>query len=93
MAESLSAAEESMMERAFEVTMLRAAEITDRITQADVVDAQVALLGQGCSFAQVAKIDRAMLASAHIRSCAMGLANDEARRVAGIIGSLKEKVR
>lgn len=68
--EVLSPAEESIMKIAFKATMLRAAEITDAITDADVNQAQMALFREGVSIANLAKVDRALLASCHLRACA-----------------------
>jgi len=52
--------------------MLRAADIIDRITDADVTRARDTMLHRGAKIEDVAKIDRARLASAYLRECAKG---------------------
>lgn len=89
----LSESEEMVMKQAFKVTMLRAADIIDRITQEDVADAQMALYRQGVSLTNLAKIDRALVAACHLRSCVQiaGEAPDKVR-ADFIAGELKAKV-
>lgn len=79
--EVLSPAEEAMMKHTFAVTMKRAAEVIDAITDDDVLDAARVLLAEGMSLAQVAKIDRAMLGSAHLRACALNLDPQQASTI------------
>lgn len=67
---ALSPAEELVMKQTFKATMLRAAAIIDRITKSDVQDAQLALYREGVGLLDLHRVDRAMLASAHLRSCA-----------------------
>jgi hypothetical protein len=66
----LSPAEEQVMRDTFKAALLRAADVIDRITDRHVLDAQRQLLREGVELDKVAKVDRAMLASAHLRSCA-----------------------
>ena len=54
----------------FRAIMLRAADMVDTINERDVLDAQELGLRNGMTLEQVAKIDRALLASIHIRECA-----------------------
>jgi hypothetical protein len=70
----LSAAEEAIMRQTFRATMLRAAEIIERITQDDVLEAQAQVLAAGVALEKVAKVDRALLAATHLRACADGKA-------------------
>lgn len=72
--EAMTAAEAATMRYTFKATMLRAADIIDRITQNDVLEAQQKLLDQGMALEKVAQIDRAHLAAAHLRACANGKA-------------------
>lgn len=69
---TLSAAEKQAARMTFKATMLRAADIVERITADDVLLAQAELLSTGSTLEQVAKIDRAMLAATHLRACANG---------------------
>lgn len=66
----LSVAEELTMKATFKATMLRAADIIDRITADDVLAQQAEGLRQGMTLAEVSRIDRAMVAAAHLRLCA-----------------------
>jgi hypothetical protein len=66
----LNADEENVMKMTLKSAMLRAAEIVERITESDVVDAQEQMLSEGVSLEKVAKVDRAMLAAAHLRAIA-----------------------
>ncbi len=68
----LSAAEQSMMEVTFKATMLRAADIVEKITADDVLEMQAMLLRDGATLEKVARVDRASLAVAHLRACARG---------------------
>jgi hypothetical protein len=68
--DALSPAEELVMKQTFKATMLRAAAIIDRITKDDVTDAQLSLYREGVGLLELHRVDRAMLASAHLRSCA-----------------------
>lgn len=67
----LSTAEELVMKQTFKAALLRAANIIDEITDDDVLAAQVTLVREGVSLINVSKVDRAMLASAHLRSCVL----------------------
>jgi hypothetical protein len=87
--EALSPAEEAMMRECFRVTMLRAATIIDGITNNDVCDAQAVLFHGGCTLQQVAKIDRAFLASAHLRACAEGIAEDDRARAMALVKAVR----
>jgi hypothetical protein len=78
--EPLSPAEEAIMKHTFKVTMLRAADIIDRITNDDVMDAQTTLFSEGMSLGKLAKIDRAMLAANYLRACAQGLVEEKGWR-------------
>jgi hypothetical protein len=68
--EVLSPAERAIMETTFRVTMRRAANVAAAITESDVLDMQANLLAAGCPLERVAKVDRLMLAVAHLRACA-----------------------
>lgn len=57
MANTLSSAEE-------------AAALVDGITEDQVEEAQAVLLSEGMPLMKVARVDRAMLAAAHLRACA-----------------------
>lgn len=70
----LSAAEESIIKTTFRATMLRAADIAERITEHDVFAMQKQLLAEGVSLADVARVDRLHVAVAHLRACAEGTA-------------------
>lgn len=70
MSNELSPAEEAMMKMTFEVSMRRAADIIDHITEMDVLDMQRELLRTGSPMSKVCRMDRAMLAAAHLRACA-----------------------
>jgi hypothetical protein len=74
--------EELVMKASFKATMLRAADIIDRITNADVMEAQAILFGAGVALGKVARIDRAMVAASYLRACAVGMAEDANTRVA-----------
>lgn len=71
MGNKLSPSEEAVMEATFKATMLRAADILDRINADDVADAQLVMHRNGLSLEQLAKIDRAMIGTAHLRACAL----------------------
>ena len=89
----LNEQEEMVMKQTFKVTMLRAAEIIDRITQEDVADAQMALYREGVKLSDLAKIDRALIASCHLRSCAELSGNaDDTKRAKMIAGDLKSRL-
>jgi hypothetical protein len=90
----LTPGEEQVMKDTFRAAMLRAADIIDRITQNDVVDAQMALLATGVRLQDLAKIDRALVASCHLRSCVAlhGDAPDETR-ARQILDDMKERVK
>jgi hypothetical protein len=79
--EVLTAGEDQIMRQAFAATMRRAADIIDRMTQADVEEAQTILFLSGCTVGNVAKIDRAMLAASYLRACAAGVAEDAKERI------------
>ncbi len=66
---SLTPPEDFAMRETFWATMTRCADIIDRITADDVLEAQTAMLSQGVSLERVARLDRALLASSHIRAC------------------------
>ena len=70
----LNLAEEEVMKYTFKATMLRAADIIDKITESDVLEQQAMGLRTGMSLHQVSRIDRAMVAAAHLRMCAEGKA-------------------
>lgn len=70
----LNADEEQAMRMTFKATMIRAADIIDRITSDDVLEYQAMLLASGSTLEQVAKVDRALVASCHLRACAEGKA-------------------
>lgn len=93
MSDVLTPAESMMMRETFRVTMIRAADILSRLGESDVLDAQKALLQQGCTLQQVAKVDRALIGEMHLRACAENLANDESRRVSYMTRRLKLSVQ
>jgi hypothetical protein len=62
--------ERQMYHHTMRAAFLRAAEILEKITQADVEATQLELHQQGVSLADLAKIDRATLAVAHFRAIA-----------------------
>lgn len=66
-----SPTEEVVMKAAFKASMLRAADVIDHITEDDVFAAQTILFNEGVPVLKLAKVDRAMLASAHLRACAL----------------------
>ncbi len=72
--DALSPNENVTMRATFKATMLRAADIIDKITEDDVLEQQARGLREGMTLQQVSKIDRAMLASAYLRLCAAGKA-------------------
>jgi len=63
----LSDEEEAVMKTTFKATMLRAADIIEKITQKDVLDKQAELLRGGMTLERVARLDRAMVAAAYLR--------------------------
>lgn len=70
----LSSDEEITMKATSKATMLRAADIIDKITADDVLEMQARLLREGSTLEKVAKVDRAMVAAAYLRLCAQGKA-------------------
>lgn len=58
------------MQATLRAAMKRAADIIDGISEDDVLVAQQMMLSEGVSLAAVTKIDRALLASCHLRACA-----------------------
>jgi hypothetical protein len=50
--------------------MIRAADIIDKITENDVLTHQGAMIAAGVSLDKVHKLDRALIASAHLRAMA-----------------------
>lgn len=64
----MTAENKRIMEMTTKAALLRAADIIDKITADDVLDMQAKLLAEGVSLENVAKLDRAMVASAHLRS-------------------------
>lgn len=68
----LSAIEEATMKTTFKATMLRAADVVEKITASDVLEMQAMLLKDGATLDKVARVDRATLAVAHLRACARG---------------------
>jgi hypothetical protein len=72
----MTPAEEWVMEETFKTTMIRAADIIDRITESDGADArkEMALLGAPAAF--LATLDRAKVGSIWLRLCAEGKALD-----------------
>lgn len=90
----LTASEQEVMKATFKATILRAAAIIDRITQEDVADAQMALYRQGVKLSDLAKIDRALVASCHLRSCAELAGDvDDHERAVTIRSELINRVR
>lgn len=75
----ISAEETRIMQFTFRTTMLRCADIIDKISQSDLLDAQAALLRDGASLETVAKCDRAAVASAYFRTLAQQNAEKEPR--------------
>lgn len=67
-----SAAERAIYNATLKASFLRAAAIIDKITQADVEHAQVEMVSRGASLLQASKVDRALLASTHLRAIANG---------------------
>jgi hypothetical protein len=82
MATVLTDGEEEVMRAAFKATMLRAADIVDHITDDDVAEAQMVLFASGVRLGDLRKIDRALVASCHLRACAEGVPNQPARQIA-----------
>jgi hypothetical protein len=72
--EGLSPDDNMVMRATFKATMLRAADIIDKISEDDVLQAQTRGLSEGMTLQQVSRIDRAMVASAYLRLCASGKA-------------------
>lgn len=70
MEEVLSVGEKKVMHMTVKSTLLRAADIIEHITDGDVLDMQAKMLRQGVSLTKVAKLDRAMIAAAHLRAVA-----------------------
>jgi hypothetical protein len=70
--EHLSPAEEAIMKATFKATMLRAADIIERITDDDVLEKQRDLINSGMPLFKAACLDRAHLAAAWLRLCAEG---------------------
>lgn len=68
--EILTAGEQQIMAMTMKAALLRAADVIDNIKASDVLDAQVAMYRSGVSLSRVQLVDRAMIASAHLRSCA-----------------------
>lgn len=66
----LTERENVVRDQTFKVAMLRAAEVIERITLDDVLEMQAQLLAEGVSLEQVAKLDRASVAVAHLRAFA-----------------------
>lgn len=64
---ALSLEENSVMRATFKLAMLRAADIIDKITEDDVLEQQARGLREGMKLEQVAKMDRAMIASTYLR--------------------------
>ena len=67
-----TANENFIMESTFKAAFLRASDILDWITEDDVLEKQAKLLRSGMSLEKVAKLDRARLGSAYLRTCAQG---------------------
>lgn len=72
---TLSPDEEMVMRATFKAAMLRAADIIENITEDDVLTLQAQMLRDGVKLDVVARIDRAMVACAHLRACAAGNPN------------------
>ncbi len=91
--DGLSAHEAEVMRMTLKATMLRAAAIIDAITNEDVADAQMALFEAGVKIQDLAKLDRALIASCHLRACAemSGVAGTDAR-ASVILSDLKARV-
>lgn len=68
----MSPDEENVMKMTIKETLLRAADIVERITSSDVLEAQAEYLRRGWSLEKVSKIDRAAVAVAQLRACAAG---------------------
>jgi hypothetical protein len=68
----LTVGEEEIMKQTFKAAMLRAADIIDHISDVDVRDAQLALYRDGVrDYSKLGMVDRGMIASAHLRACAV----------------------
>ena len=67
---ALSPDEDLVMRATFKAAFLRAADIIEKITDDDVLEVQGRLLQSGSTLEQVAKLDRATIAVAHLRACA-----------------------
>ncbi len=70
MKSALSPDEENVMKMTMKAAFLRAAEIVEKISYSDVLDMQDKLLRNGASLEKVTKVDRAMVAAAHLRTIA-----------------------
>lgn len=74
-------------------TLLRAAAIIEKITANDVADMQVELLRAGVPLSRVALLDRALLASYHLRACAeLGKDANETAAQKYVFGLLRESL-
>lgn len=75
--------EDQAMRMTMKASFLRAADIIDRITANDVLNAQAHLLATGTSLEKAARLDRAHLAAAHFRAIAAGefLEGEEAMKL------------
>ena len=86
--------EELVMKQTFKATMLRAANIIDAITDEDVADAQIALFKTGAKLKDISKVDRALIASCHLRACVeMKFGAEERVRAEAILKHLQDKVK
>jgi hypothetical protein len=93
-AKLLTEGEEMVMRQTFKAAMLRAAAITGAITQKDVEDAQAALFITGTKLGDLHRVDRAMLASCHLRSCAEMPGNIEDKiRASAILMDLQRRLK
>jgi hypothetical protein len=89
----LNAGEESVMKETFKATMLRAAAIIDAITADDVTDAQMALYHTGVKLPDLQKVDRALIASCHLRACVdENFGEDERARAEAILSNLQKQI-
>jgi hypothetical protein len=60
--------ERAVMAAAVKATLLRAAEIINGITLDDVREAQVEMFSRGCSLLECSRVDRAIIAAAHLKA-------------------------
>lgn len=68
--DALSIGEQATMRETFRVTMMRAADVIEKITRDDVTEMQMRLMAAGKSLSEVAPLDRLHVAVAHLRAIA-----------------------